>query len=227
MADVRGYNWGVFGTMNTGKTYQTMKIARMLHETANKRIIIFDHTSNESYKEYKNIIPLDYLQYRLPDNEIFKVQSDDFDTFCEYCIHYVRNSIIILDDAGVFFKGNFEEMREKFIKTAKNNANDIFYQAHSFRECGPGLLDNLHMILLKEIAHKNIPDKLAWKERIEILHLEICKENNKRPRGELYSYRIYNIYEDYVFKEDKNGELIQYFGREYFKKYEKQSKYDI
>lgn len=225
MAKIKGQNWGVFGTMDTGKTYQTMKVALQLKELYGKPIIIFDHSSNDSYEDYNLIIPIERIKQPLPNNSIVKIQSDDIDMFCEICLHHVRETIIILDDAGIFFKGNIEEIREKFIKSTKNNYNDTFYQTHSFREVGPALLNNLQMILLKELAEKIIPDKLGCKDKIEILHFEICKENDKRPLGELYSYRIYNILKNLVYKEDKNGILMEFNGRDYFKKYEKESKF--
>ncbi len=225
MAQVKGQNWGVFGTMNTGKTYQTMKIAIWLQELTGKPIIIYDHSANDSYKDYNLVVSLERLKSPLPNNSIVKVQTEEFDEFCDICRKNVRESIIVLDDSGIYFRGNIEEGREKFIKATKNNFNDIFYQTHSIREVGPALLNNLQMIVLKEMAEKNIPDKLGCKDKIEILHYEVCKENDKRPIGELYSYRIYNILSNLVYKEDKNGNLVEFNGRDYFKKYEKQNKY--
>lgn len=224
MSVVKGQNWGVFGMMNTGKTHQTLDVALKLQKKTGKRIIIFDHSSNESYDKFKNIIPIDYLQYQLPQNVVYKVQSDDIDTFCQYAVHFLRNSILVIDDSGIFFSAGFPKNRERFIKSAKNNGLDIFYQVHSFREIGPALLENLHMILLKEISNKEIDNRLPWKTKIQWLHEEIVEENNKRPKDQLWSYRIYNVYEDVVFIDDGKGGFKAFQGRDYFKKYEKKSK---
>lgn len=223
---VQGKNWGVFGKMNTGKTYTSLMLAFALSAEFNRRVIVLDHSDNQSYDAINTIIPVERLQYNLDEfgSDPLKVRmltrdkDAEFNNFCHFCMQNVRNSIIVIDDSGVFFKGGFEKIREMFIKSSKNTYNDVFFQAHSFREVGPGLLDNLQVFVIKELTSDNMPNKIPDQHIIEKLHNEVIADNMRRPRNKRWSYRIFDSHEGIIFKENKKNTLVAYDSIHYFNK---------
>lgn len=222
--ELQGENWGVFGKMNTGKTHTTLQIAFALSKATGRRIIVFDHARNKSYDRIPEIINVERLKYDLSEygKLPLRVQPDsfdvmqEFDNFCKYALRYIRNTIIILDDSGEFLSGNIDKTRMMFIKQTKNNYNDVFYQAHGFREVGPGLLESLQKVVLKEIAIDAMPAKLPARKQFERLHEEVIRINNQNPPRQQWAYVIYDIYQDIIIYPKKN-KLKELAGRDFFR----------
>lgn len=204
--NARGNNWGLFGKKNTGKTHEALEWAAYFHEreSAPKRILIFDHSQNSSYRDFTDVIPMERLRYRLPADAVVKVQDTDFDTFAEYVLMYVRNTVVVIDDSSAFFRGNIPDIRLRFLKSPKNNGNEYMFQCHSIRETAPLLLENIDLFVLKETRDnlREIPAKLPGRNRIIPLMEEIIEENRARESGKKWATRIYDNEDDVVWLKD-------------------------
>ncbi|WP_420154124.1 hypothetical protein [Siphonobacter sp.] len=204
--NIQGNNWMFFGKKNTGKTFEALEFAKHFfqRDVNPKRIIVFDHSNNTSYKEITDVIPMERLQWQLPKKAIVKVQSDDFDTFAEYCLMYVRNAVVVIDDSSAFFQGNVRGTRLKFLKSPKNNGNEYMFQCHSVRETAPLLLENTDIFVLKETRDdaNDLPTKLVGRNRIIPLMNELIEENDTYPSGQKWATRVYDQEEDTIWFKD-------------------------
>lgn len=219
MKEIPGENIGVFGITDTGKTHEVMRMCKELLDYKNKKCIVFDHANNRFYKDIANTISLEELEYLDQlDVDYYKVSgSDDWDRFCSIATKHIHNSSIVLDDCGGSFRGNLSDTLYNFVKSCKNNGNDIFYQGHDIQDIAPKLLTSLHMILLKEQSLPYIPKKVPKYMHLQYLLDEIREINNKDPKGKLWAYRIFEISTNNVFVPDANNEPKFFKGRDYFK----------
>jgi hypothetical protein len=220
MKNIAGENWGVSGKMNTGKTHTTMEFVMGLQKVCNKPILIFDPIGNTSYHNIGQTITAEQVnQYHLEDGGIYRLTPyrEELDHFYEHITFNIRNIILVLDDVAGYFRGNLNSIQMNFVKQSKNNGIDTFFQFHDIADVAPKLLTSLQMIILKEQNIHTIPIKIPSAAKLQILHDEIVAENDKSPQGELWSYRVYDLYQDLVFLE-KEGIMNQLNGREYFKK---------
>jgi hypothetical protein len=66
----KGNVWGFFGTRNTGKTYEALQLSLDFRVGAfknnPKRIIVFDHSNNSSYKEITKVVTFEDLERPMP-----------------------------------------------------------------------------------------------------------------------------------------------------------------
>ncbi len=215
--NAKGNNWTFFGKKNTGKTYEALEFAKYFNEREinPKRIIVFDHSNNSSYDSITKEVPLERLQWALPKGDVVRIKSDDFDTFAEYCLLYVRNSVVVIDDSSAFFQGNVRGTRLKFLKSPKNNGNEYMFQCHSVRETAPLLIENTDILVLKETRDdpEDLPGKLIGRNRIIPLMHELIAENETYPSGKKWATRVYDQEEDTIWIKDlsvpaKNAESV-------------------
>jgi hypothetical protein len=92
------------------------------------------------------------LQKTLPKDAVVKIQSDDYDRFSHFCSNYVKNAVVIYDDAGSFFgSGAMTKAQKQLLKTPKNNGLELLLQFHYFggTEVSPDLLKMMNMLVLK------------------------------------------------------------------------------
>jgi aromatic ring-cleaving dioxygenase len=216
---IAGENIGVCGKMNTGKTYITLELAKQIQNISGKPILVYDHAFNASYAAIENQVTIeDLVNYRLENYEDYRITGHKhIDEFLEICTDQLRNHIILLDDCGNSFDGGLSDIQNTFITASKNNGNDVFFQFHNFNDIGPRLLRSLHMLVIKEQASRTVPDKMINRQQVQVLLDEVVAENDKRDPDKIWAYRIYDIYRDTVFYENKEGQVIKVAGRDYFK----------
>ena len=219
----KGNIWLAGGKRSVGKTHTAMEIAQefFLRSKVPKRIIVFDHTNNSSYIPY-GLMPLtvDDL-YFLPQQERIRgiVRSDDIDGFAQVVTEQVECCSILFDDCGVLFRGNLTKQREKLLKTPKNNCNELIFQAHSFREIAPALLEQANMYIVKETVDDPLylPTKVIARQQIGQLLIDVIRENFTLESNKKWATRIYDTEDDEVWVRDKQTGIFSIVpGEDYF-----------
>ncbi|MCP1386430.1 hypothetical protein [Runella salmonicolor] len=219
----KGNIWLAGGKRNVGKTHTAMEIAQefFLRSNVPKSIIVFDHTHNSSYNPYA-LMPLTIGDlYFLPRQERIKgiVRSDDIDGFAQVVTEQVERCSILFDDCGVLFRGNLTRQREKLLKTPKNNGNELIFQAHSFREIAPALLEQANMYIVKETVDDptNLPSKVIARQQIGQLLIDVIKENFGLESNKKWATRIYDTEDDEVWIRDTQTGIFHLApGEDYF-----------
>ena len=190
-----GQPWASFGQMDTGKSYEQLKIAEYYRkrELSPKRTIIYDWNNND--KTYGGIKPIeiDDLDFALPKRALVKVQHWDTAEFIKKC-HFLRNSVIIFDDATAKFKNWFPKDMEKLCYQAKNWNLEIMFQFHTIRSAPPAILDVIQMYIIKATRDKlPLKDSFAEPETIENLILDCKAENRNYPESQQWATRILDL----------------------------------
>lgn len=198
----KGNNWGVFGKKNTGKTWESLRVAASFYyrERNPKKLLILDHTNNSSYAGFPSV-DLNRLEYRLDMEFIGKVQvysKAEIDRFCQLVVENVRNTVVMFDDCGVLFRGVLSGAKERLLKSPKNNGNEYIFQTHSIRETAPALLEQIDVFVLKQTRdnYDDLPGKLPARREIGHLIGEVAEENRGNEDGKKWATRIYDAEAD-------------------------------
>lgn len=220
----KGNVWGFFGTRNTGKTHEALALSLEFRVGAYrknpKRIIVYDHSNNSSYSDITKVIQMEDLQKTLPKDAVVKIQSDDYDKFSYFCSNYVKNAVVIYDDAGSFFgSGAMTKAQKQLLKTPKNNGLELLLQFHYFggTEVSPDLLKMMNMLVLKETSDdfNDLPNKVQPRKEIGYLLFDIAKENTMRPENQKWTTRYFDKEEYRVGIRNEN--TVEWLnGKEYF-----------
>jgi len=220
----KGNVWGFFGTRNTGKTYEALQLSLDFRVGAfknnPKRIIVFDHSNNSSYKEITKKVTFEDLERPMPKNAVVKLQSDDYDKFSYYCSNYVKNAVVIYDDAGSFFgSGTMTKAQKQLLKTPKNNGLELLLQFHYFggTEVSPDLLKMMNMLVLKETSDdfNDLPTKVQPRKEIAYLMYDIAVQNTELPENKKWTTRYFDKEEYRVGV--RNTEQVEWIdGKKYF-----------
>jgi hypothetical protein len=219
------------GTNNTGKTYTVIQYAEFLaSRKVNgvwrqvRPIIVLDHASNhKSFKEFL-VVPMELLQYRLnvvENPHLSKVRvcikKSQIEEFCNYLIHFQRDTVVIFDDIGGYFTGNMTEAKIDFLGTPKNNGNDYIHVFHNWRAPAKKLLSVCSVIIIKQdYEAMGRVDGLPFPQQVEVLQEEIIAENKLRPSGRKFATRILDVMDYKVTVMDFNNQFHTYDGDEYF-----------
>lgn len=193
----------VAGTVNTGKTHQSLLYAKDMasfrfengKSVQNRPIVIINHTNNRSYRHVP-IIGIDWLNYRLdavnfPMVQVCPRTEEEIDLVLQLIIHVARNMVFVFDDCATIFYGNLSDNQKGVVKTPKNNANDMIYQFHSFAEVTPMLLLNSSVAMVKQTMETKLKEKVPNAEFIKILSEEVRQENKIRPDGKNWATRVF------------------------------------
>jgi hypothetical protein len=132
----------ILGKRGTGKSYYT--INKLLPEYAkfhpNKRIIIFDMNDHGMYKDVPKITLEMLPRWRKPDG-MYRICNADADLVFEYIDKYVRNSLVLFEDATNFFdNGKTPREIKRIMIDAKQKNNDLVFQFHGFTYTPPLIL---------------------------------------------------------------------------------------
>lgn len=208
----KGNIWLAVGKRSVGKTHTAMEMAYEFYLKPNvpKSILVFDHSNNSSYDPYQlmplTIADLSKIPWRM-QRIAGIVRSDDIEEFSHAVTNYVKRCTVLFDDCGVLFRANLTKKQGKMLKSPKNNANEMIFQAHSFREISPELLESSNMYIIKETVddYEQLPQKLISRREISYLLVEVIKENFERPSNQKWATRIFDL-EDYdVWMQNPEG----------------------
>lgn len=213
-------NWLVIGAKNTGKTHRAMSIARTtLKGTRHRRLIVYNHSQNDSYNDpskrvmyvSERVDIADFLAGDWPEVREFQVEDylrKRFSEFLELAMQ-LRNTALVLDDAGAAFHPSCTELEVDFMGTPKNNNCDIFYQMHHFNQAPPKLLLAMDMVVLKETEDNlPLPKKVPYQGIITMLQREIREENDHYPDNQRWAERLVDLKNSRVYTISPNDGTI-------------------
>jgi hypothetical protein len=132
----------ILGKRGTGKSYYTINslLPGYTKSHPNKRIIIFDMNDHGMYKDVPKIT-LDMLPRWKKEVGMYRICSADAELVFEYIDKYVRNSLILFEDATNFFdNGKTPREIKRVMIDAKQKNNDLVFQFHGFTYAPPLIL---------------------------------------------------------------------------------------
>lgn len=205
----RGHNWGFFGATQTGKTHLCLQMAAARFEQG-MSVLIYDHYKNESYNHIKKKVSIADLPRFLKQNSqaTFQIKVQDpeqnFDAFLLICMVHFRFGVVILDDCASFFQ-YITKTQLAFLKTAKNQQYDVYYQLHNFSETPPKLLANLQKIIVKQtIDELPLPTKVPCRNIVGQALQNVKQRNKMALADQRWAYLLVDIEQGQVIDDDRN-----------------------
>jgi hypothetical protein len=151
----------IVGGTGTGKTtYLLSRIKPMLASGTFDKVIIFDEDEHDSYKQYP-VVNYKYLP-ALKRGIVRSFINDETLEDAMYIVNtFVRNSIIVLEDAGRYLMEKLPQNTKRVFVNKKKKNLDIFVMYHGCSEPPPKLYILSDIITL----HKTMdtPDSMKGK----------------------------------------------------------------
>ncbi|GHU85368.1 hypothetical protein FACS1894153_0430 [Bacteroidia bacterium] len=157
------------GRSGTGKSYYTINtlIPQYLHSHPTQRVIIFDFNEHWMYSHITKIT-LDMLPRWRKRGGIFRICGAAEKKVFEYINKYMRNSLILIEDATSFFdKGVSPDDIKKSVVDAKQKNNDFIFQFHGFASAPPLILRFTDAYILFKTDNPNYRREIVGYEEIK------------------------------------------------------------
>lgn len=189
------------GAKKTGKTQGCINIQVDMLKKQGKPVLVFDVGSQSEYNDYIPI-PLDDISRfnRLAERERFPLfvcrECDDFDRFFTLVNQWVRNSLVVFEDATSYMAGNLSEPARKLILNSRNLCNDYLFNLHSLAEPAPFLFRHSEYVILRKTSDVKVPAKCPVPHKFETAMEEIDAENKRLypdPKQPKLAYRVIDI----------------------------------
>jgi ABC-type lipoprotein export system ATPase subunit len=183
----------IMGKRGTGKSYYTVNSLLPAYQKAhpNKRIIVFMRVNHWMYKDMPPI-KLDMLPRWRQQSGMYKICETDTKKVFEYIDKYVRNSLVVIEDATTYFiNGQITEEIKNAIIDAKQKNNDLIFQFHGFMSIPPQIIEMIDIYtMFKCISpdrRKNLLELIDHYDHIKPAWLSVMADPNP------YAKRIVKI----------------------------------
>lgn len=129
----------ILGKRGTGKSYYAINDLIPSYQKAHpkQRILIVDTLDHPAYR-FLNTITKEMLP-RWKGQGIYRIYDKDTDAVLEYISLYVKNSLIIFEDASKYIRKTLQEDVRRFILDSKQKNLDLIFQFHGFAFAPPEL----------------------------------------------------------------------------------------
>jgi hypothetical protein len=170
----------ILGRSGTGKSYYTVNTLlpeyRQLHPY--KRIIIFDYNEHWMYKDIQKIT-LEMLPRWRERGGTYRVCGEDEKKIFEYINKYMRNSLILIEDATSFFdKGISPNDIKKAVVDAKQKNNDFIFQFHGFASAPPLILRFTDLYIVFKTDNPNYRREMIGFDEIKSAWESVMADQN-------------------------------------------------
>jgi hypothetical protein len=138
----------ILGKRGTGKTYYTTKqiIPTYRARFPNKRILVVDTHDHPDYFDVPNISAEMIATWK--GKGFYRCYDKRSDLVMSNIADYLKNALIIFEDASKYIGRNVEKSVLEFIFDSKQKNLDLIFQFHGFAECAPELLRVCDIIVM-------------------------------------------------------------------------------
>ena len=141
----------LIGRRGSGKTFYTkQQIEAILKSGVHSRIILFDTFDHESYREYP-IVDIKYVTALTAGVCRVLTSEFKFESHLAFIKNYVRNALLIFEDAGKYIIGSVGEQFRNVLLDTKQKNIDVLIQYHGVGDVPPTLYRYADYIVLFKI----------------------------------------------------------------------------
>lgn len=189
------------GAKKTGKTQGSINIQVDMWKRQRKPVLVFDVGSQSEYDQYIPIMQDDISRFnRLADRETYPFfvcrDCEDVDQFFRLVNQWVRNSLVVFEDATSYMAGNLSQPVRQLVLNSRNLCNDYLFNLHSLAEPAPFLFRHSEYIILRKTSDVVLPNKVPVPHKIERAMAELKAENERLypdPKQPKLAFRVIDI----------------------------------
>lgn len=185
------------GAKDTGKSTFTLEFIKTLYATQGVPCLVLDIAGQEIYADFVPVALEDIERLRPRSSRPFyRCQTTDVEGFLYLVNQYVRNCLIVLEDATPHFTGTISRNKQNFILGSRNHGLDVLINAHSINDTSRVLWLHSDILILRRTPESmsKIPDKTRVPRTIETAMKQIEAENQRKPIFNRYERRVYPAY---------------------------------
>ncbi|GEM_PF-1093862 len=189
------------GAKKTGKTQGSINIQVDMWKRQGKPVLVFDIGSQSEYDKYVPITQAEIKGFNiLADRQRYPFfvcrDCEDIDSFFTLVNQWIRNTLVVFEDATSYMGGNLSNAVERLILNSRNLCNDYLFNLHSLAEPAPFLFRHSEYIILRKTSDVKLPSKVPVPHKIEKAMAELKKENEllyPDPKQPKLAFRVIDI----------------------------------
>jgi hypothetical protein len=171
------------GAKRTGKTTATLNICRSMWQQQSKPVLIYNIGNQPQYNLFTELqiddIPRFNKLASSAQYPFFQIKVADIDQLARFVITYVRNAVIVLEDATSYAVGNISKPFREMILANRNSGNDLIINLHSLADPAPFLFRTSEYIILRQTSDDpgRLMNKVPAQNKVRAAMLEIREDN--------------------------------------------------
>ena len=140
--------YSILGRRGSGKSYFTIKqvLAGYTRQHPEQRILIVDKIDHKDYRHIQRISTEMLKRWR--GGGIYRIYGESIPVVFEAINKYVRNTLVLFEDATRFFDGRTPDDVKDFLFDSKQKNIDLVFQFHGFSLIPPVILRNTELLTI-------------------------------------------------------------------------------